>query len=350
MQKPLTDFARLIGRAAKLFRYAGIAVLALVVWFIGREVTALAQLAGTVHPALSWIVVAIALLLAWRLIGVPVWRYFRMPVAISPPDLPDADAAHLERRLDYLGRYLGALRRNPLLADSRGDIEAVRRDAAALRGGIRAKDEPAAALREFEKSRVEPLLEPLDREADRVIRAEALAVGVATALSPNGTLDAAIVLWRNANLVSRIGNIYYGRPGVRGSFRILRDVSSAALLATYLEGLSEVAGGVLRGMLGSVAGVVAGPLVDGSVNAIATLRVGYLAKGRCRSFRAWNDATRTQALADALAAARDRSGEVLAEIASKAGKGFGSVGDAVKGGLASLLSKLKGEETGPATA
>jgi len=347
MARPLSDFARVLGRLFWFLRFAGVVFLAVTVWFIGREVTALSEMASGVHPALGWIVIAVSTFLAIRLLGVPLYRFLKMPVTLTPPDIGSGDARRVERRLDYLGRYLGALRKNPLLTENRAEVEAVRREASTLRGEIAGRNDPKGALMEFERERVEPLLAPLDREADRVIRAEALSVGVATALSPNGTLDAALVLWRNANLVSRVANIYYGRPGVRGSFLILRDVSSAALLATYLEGLSEVAGGVLAGVLGSVAGIVAGPLVDGSVNAVATLRVGYLAKGRCRSFRAWTDATRKQALADAVATAKERSGGVIKEIVKRAGSGLGGVGDAVKGGFAALLSKLRGEEPDP---
>jgi len=329
-------------------RFAGIVLFALTVWFIGREVAALSEVASEVHPALGWIVIAVSLFLAVRLLGVPVYRFLRMPVTLTPPDLGDGNARAVAKRLDYLGRYLAALRNNPILASTRPEVEKVRREATTLRAEMAGRSDPRGALIEFERERVEPLLLPLDRAADRVIRAEALSVGLATALSPNGTLDAALVLWRNANLVSRIANIYYGRPGVRGSFLILRDVSSAALLATYLEGLSEVAGGLLSGLLGSVAGIVAGPLVDGSVNAVATLRVGHLAKGRCRSFRAWTDATRRQVLADAVAAAKERSGDVIKEIVRRAGSGIGGVGDAVKGGFAAFLKAVRREEPGPA--
>jgi uncharacterized membrane protein YcjF (UPF0283 family) len=348
MARPLSDFALVLRRVFWFLRFAGVVFLAVTLWFIGREVTVLAETASEVHPALGWLVAVAAVLLVVRLLGVPLYRFLKMPVTLTPPDLAAGDGRSIERRLDFLARYLAALRRNPHLAESRPEVEQVRREAQALRAEIAGRSDPKGALMEFEQERVEPLLAPLDREADRVIRAEALSVGVATALSPNGTLDAALVLWRNANLVSRVANIYYGRPGVRGSFLILRDVSSAALLATYLEGLSEVAGGVLAGVLGSVAGIVAGPLVDGSVNAVATLRVGYLAKGRCRSFRAWTDATRKQALADALAAAKERSGEVVKEIVKRAGSSLGGVGDAVKGGFAQLLRILKGEEPDPA--
>jgi hypothetical protein len=314
-----------------------------------------------VNPILGYAFLALVGVLAWRLLGVPVWRFLRMPAVLAPPKLPakaeEWTAAHVKARVDFLSRYLSGLRRNPRLAQTADRVRSAAEDLAALRerlSGLDAKT-ARAELARFEHVKVEPLLRALDREVDRLIRAEALSVGVATAVSPNGTLDAFIVLWRNANLVSRIANVYYGRPGVRGSFRILRDVSAAALLATYLEGLTEAAGGVLRGIFGSVVGVVAGPLLDGGINAVATLRIGYIAKARCRSFAAWTETTRAQALHDALAAAKDRSKEVIAELAKEAGVGIagaaGKVGGAVKEGLAGLLRKLRGEEgEGPAPA
>jgi hypothetical protein len=295
--------------------------------------------------------VILVLILVWRLIGVPVVRFLRLPTVLTPPKAPakreDWKARHIAARYRFLERYLAHAARNPLLEGSKREVRAAARAAAeAARRPGGDGDEPAlGALLRFERERVDPLLAPLDREVDKVIRSEALAVGVSTAVSPNGTLDAFLVLWRNANLVSRIANVYYGKPGARGSLRILRDVSAAALLATYLEGLTEAAGGLLRGVLGSVAGVVAGPVVDGSVNALATLRIGYLAKARCRSFKAWTDSTRKQALADALAAAKARSGEVVSEVAKAAGSALGgitgAVGDAMKGGVG-LLRKLFG--------
>jgi hypothetical protein len=79
--------------------------------------------------------------------------------------------------------------------------------------------------------------------------------------------------------------------------------------------------------------------VDGGINALATLRIGYLAKERCRSFKAWDDATKKHALSAAVAAAKARSQEVVSGIGKAAG-------GAVKGGLAGLFRKVKGQGGG----
>jgi len=356
MATPLNDMAIVFRRIFRFLRYAGFAMLALTLWFMAREVAALFRAAHAIHPVLAWILLVVVVALFVRLIGVPAWRFLKMPPVVRPPRLPDSEMewhkGHVEARVEFLRKFLAGLERNPRLGESRERIAAARAALDEVSTEVADGDAVAArsAVMAFEREIVDPLLEPLDREADQVIRNEALGVGIATALSPNGTLDAFIVLWRNVNLVGRIANIYYGRPGARGSLAVLRDVSSAALLATYLEGLTEAAGGLLRGIVGSVAGVVAGPLIDGGVNAVATLRIGYLAKGRCRTFKAWTETTRNQALKDALVAAKDRSVEVVAGIAKAAGATVsdlpGKMGEAVKGGVNAILKKLKGE--GPA--
>ncbi len=359
MAAVLNDFVLVFRRIFRAARWLGLAFLVVTLVLFVREAAAVFDVLGGADSPLAWMFAAVAIGLSLWLLGGPVYRFLRVPVVVAPPCLPERDEpwrdADLRRRTAFLLRYLRGLRRNPLLRDAGAGIAAAAEDLRALERRIAAAPDPAAAraiLGAFERDRVDALLAPLDREADRLIRAEALSVGLATALSPNGTLDAFLVLWRNANLVSRLANVYYGRPGVRGSLRILSDVSTAALLASYLEGLADAAGGVLRGFVGSVVGTVAAPVIDGTINAVATLRIGYLAKARCRSFAAWTDRTRTQALADAFAAAKARSKDVIAELAKSAGHGIaglpGKLADAVKGGFSAILRHFRAEGEEPA--
>ena len=346
MASPLNDMLLVFRRLFAFVKYLGFLFFAMTLIVIGREVGEFYQVIDRYSPLLAWAFLSLVLFLVARLIGVPVYRFIKMPVVISAPKLPakteEWTIAHCRDRIGYLRGYLKSLRRNPGLPHSIALIHAAEDAASALGDSLTDDADPKAARAEiasFEAEKVTPLLEPLDREVDRLIRVEAISVGAATALSPNGTLDAFIVLWRNGNLVSRIANIYFGRPGVRGSLAVLRDVSGAALLASYLEGLSDAAGGLIGGMLGSVAGVLAGPLVNGGINALATLRIGYLAKERCRSFKAWDEATKRKAISAALAAAKGRSQEVLGSVTKAAG-------GAVKGGLSGLIRKVKGQGGG----
>jgi len=351
MTTPLKDFADLIRKVFRIFRYFGVVFLGVTVWMILREVWTTFRNIHDGNAFLGWIFLVGVLGLGGWLLGVPIWRFLRMPSVLRAPRMPDEEedwrVRDVLRRLDYVDRYVARLLRNERLAERHATIREAREEAGSLRDRLAGSDDveaAKAAVAAFEKEQVEPILAPLDREVDQLIRREAFAGGVATAVSQNGSLDAFLVLWRNANLVSRIANVYYGRPGIRGSWRVLRDVSGAAFIASYLEGFTQWAGGFVHGVLG----VVAGPLLDGGVNALATLRVGYLAKGRCRSFRAWTEATRRQALAEAVVAAKSRSKDVMGDIARAVGgtlTGISDrVGDAVKGGLRSVMKRFRREE------
>ncbi|MCA8905174.1 MAG: DUF697 domain-containing protein, partial [Hyphomonas sp.] len=172
----------------------------------------------------------------------------------------------------------------------------------------------SADLEAFERQHIEALLKPLDKQVDSLIHAEAVGVGIATAVSMNGTVDAFIVLWRNANLVARISRIYFGRPHLMGSLRILRDVAAIVVVSRALEDVTDITGDVIGGLLGKMGGLVAGPVMDGGVNAMMTLKLGYLAKRRCRSFKGWSAKQAKSISAEALKDVKEESGSVVTDL------------------------------------
>jgi putative membrane protein len=360
MAAPLNDLVQVFRRIFKVFRWVSFGIIGVTVFVLAMQLAQIHGWLAAAHPAFGHAFLLLVAGVLFFCVGIPLARYIKVPVVLKPPELPSGDdaltMAHVKRRVRFLSRYVASLRRNPLLADQRPQVEETLRICEDLARRIETVPNAAAAMKEvgeFETTRLDALLEPIDAEADKVIRREALGVGLATAVSPNGTLDAFIVLWRNANMVSRIANLYYGRPGARGSLIVLRDVSAATLLATYLEGLSDMAGGLIGSLFGGIAGTLAGPVIDGSVNALATLRIGYTARARCRSFQAWTEKSRAQALKEAFAMAKARSREVLGEIVRSAEGGItqlgGKVVDAAKGGLGSLWRKVTGQDAEGAT-
>jgi putative membrane protein len=266
------------------------------------------------------------------LIGLPTWRYLRIPAVMQPPavDLRDGRATHEElvRHARFLSRYCRSLSRNPELAEQRAQITQTAADAAGLYRRARSAhaDDLAGLLgeiRAFERDRVEPLLQALDARVDAYIRKEAVSVGIGTAVSLNGTLDAFIVLWRSANMVSRIARFYYGRPGLRGSLLILRDVVGAMVVSRAMDPLSDKAGDLAGGVLGRLGGIVAGPVMDGAINALMTMKVGHLAKRRCRSFQAWNEKTMRRVVMDVLTRVKTESTGIVGELLTRLGR-FGT--------------------------
>lgn len=281
-----------------------------------------------VHPSLGWAFIAVLSLILLVLVGRPLAGFFRTPVMATPPDVhvdpENPGAAAMKERLHYDLKYLKAMRRNPELSLERPLIDADIKVGQGLlaRCGV-AKGEDAKALAQdianFETKHIEVRLRALDARIDRLIHAEAVSVGVATAISMNGTIDAFIVLWRNANLVSRIARTYFGRPNLRGSLLILRDVAAIVVLSRAVEDVTEMTGEIVGGLLGRMGGLVAGPVMDGGINAMMTLKLGYLAKRRCRSFEAWTPERSGSIAEEALKRVKAESGSVIAELLKRSG-------------------------------
>ncbi len=129
------------------------------------------------------------------------------------------------------------------------------------------------------------LMAPLDLAATREVEAAARRVALATALIPLALADVAVALYANLAMVRRVAEIYGGRAGNIGSWRLMRRVF-AHLLATGALALTDdmigtVAGGGLLSKLSRRFG-------EGVVNGALTARVGLAAMDLCRpmAFRA----------------------------------------------------------------
>ncbi len=356
MPLPLQPFGTVLRTVFRFARAASYALIGLMGLFLALRVAEGFRFFRDLHPALGWLFLALLLSALVWFVGRPVARFFRVPVALRPPRLPPAQERaprHLVRHLAFVERYVRAVARNPEWSGRPEDVE---RAAAACRA-LRERAARAAAAdlpglsREvavLERQQVGALLRPLDLRATEIIRGEALAVGVATAISLNGTVDAFLVLWRNVNLVSRLANLYYGRPGPRGTLAILRDVSAATLASAYMQDLSEAAGSALGGVVGKGVGAFAGPVLDGALNAICTARIGYLAKSRCRAFSAWNEATRAEALRDALAEAATITTGLVGDLVRTVGGGLLRLPGRVLGAVSSTVAGWLRREDGAA--
>lgn len=184
------------------------------------------------------------------------------------------------------------------------------------------------------------LLRDLDGRVKHLIETEARVVGVTTALSPSGPLDAVLIVWRNGNLILRIADIYGVRPGGYGNYRLFRRVVTNMVLAALSQEAMQmlyaaygpaavqaatqgfrgvvgaistagstfapdpvtksifVAGGALgkgaADMVGEAAGQITGPLLQGVLNAILTIRIGLAAQTECRLVALSSDERRMQ--------------------------------------------------------
>ena len=123
------------------------------------------------------------------------------------------------------------------------------------------------------------LLAPLDALALREVEEAARRVATVTALVPLALADLVTALVSNLRMIRRVAEIYGGRSGSLGSWRLLRRVF-VSLVATGAVALTD-------DMLGSFAG---GGLLsklsrrfgEGVVNGALTVRVGLAAMDLCR--------------------------------------------------------------------
>lgn len=123
------------------------------------------------------------------------------------------------------------------------------------------------------------LLAPLDQQARREIEAAARTVAAATALIPLALADVIAALAANLRMIRRMAEIYGGRAGAVGGWRLARTVL-AHLVATGAVAAGDdlihtVAGGGLLAKLSRRFG-------EGVVNGALTARVGIAAMEVCR--------------------------------------------------------------------
>lgn len=172
------------------------------------------------------------------------------------------------------------------------DIAAARKAAAAVAALYASRPETAAARARLDERLAEvmdadavlgltetELMAALDQQARREIEAAARQVATVTAFVPLALADVAMALWANQRMIRRIAELYGGRSGSFGSWRLLRRVFGH-LVATGAIALTDdlihsVAGGGLLSKVSRRFG-------EGVVNAALTARVGVAAMEVCR--------------------------------------------------------------------
>lgn len=198
-------------------------------------------------------------------------------------------AVILLREFAALRRLTSAerLRARALDAVARDDPKAARHVAAELSALVADKPETAAgrrALRAIENEVVDgadivrlaeaEILAPLDRQARTLILDAAKRVSVVTAVSPRALVDIAYVLFEAGRLVRRLSELYGGRPGTLGFFRLARAVLAhlavTGAIAAGDEFVHQIVGQGLAARLSAKLG-------EGVVNGMMTARIGVAA-------------------------------------------------------------------------
>ncbi|TAU83961.1 YcjF family protein [Rhizobium leguminosarum] len=123
------------------------------------------------------------------------------------------------------------------------------------------------------------LLAPLDRKARALIVNASKRVSIVTAVSPRAVVDLLYVLYEAVRLVRAMAELYGGRPGTLGMFRLLRDV----LAHLAVTGSIAVGDSLVQQVLGhGLASKLSARLGEGVINGLMTARIGIAAMDLCR--------------------------------------------------------------------
>ncbi|MEO1610768.1 MAG: TIGR01620 family protein [Pseudomonadota bacterium] len=123
------------------------------------------------------------------------------------------------------------------------------------------------------------LLAPLDEAAEREVSRAARNVAAATAFIPLALVDVLTALYVNLSMIRRIAEIYGGRAGWLGSWRLLKAVATHLVAAGAMAVGDDLIGPALGG--GAVA-KLSRRFGEGLVNGALTARIGVAAIEVCR--------------------------------------------------------------------
>lgn len=320
------EIFRLLHEAWDDLKWAAACIAGFVALLVVSQVVVLHLVLAQLHPVLGWLSTAAFVAAFAGLVVRPIGTLARLPPGACPPDVdlgdPDLTRTQLRSRLDADDGWLDGMLQNPAFSSQASTITAIREDLATLRASLRSGGAVRALadqLDAIEENRIAPLLAPIDAEVDAYIQKEALEVGVLTAASASGFVDALIVLWRNANMVVWIVQRYYGRGSIRLCTQVLVSLGLTVVSSRVLEAVADTAGDVLKDLLGNIAGRLFGALLDGSANALMTLKLGYLTRRRCNTFREWTDAHAESHLGEVISRVEDEAEELVRELIERHG-------------------------------
>ena len=247
-------------KRALLWISIGLMIFFLVVAF--NQLLSLYRNLSTVSTILAIIITSLAGLILLALLLFPVYIFIRFPRMEQLPESKE-DPEYPE----YLKRQVEKMKRNRHLKSVRFDFSGT-------------SDEQV----------LEEAYRVLKRRGDEMMRTDASAVFLTTAVSQNGVLDGLTVLAALVKLVYNLTTLYENRPDlhritylygqIAGVVLLVRTIEDADLIEDQVEPLmaSLLSGSVISVIPGAVGitTLIVNAVVEGTVNALLTLRVGAI--------------------------------------------------------------------------
>lgn len=239
---------------------AGLAVLGITLWAENLVRTLLER-----QPALGWVALGLLALAALGLIGF-IAKETRAIMRLEKLDdlresfqkaYDEEDTPAARKALDQVSAIY---RGHPNTAHGRATFEQQRV------GVLDAQDLIVIAE--------ETLMDPLDKEAVRLVSTSARRVSLVTALSPRALVDIAMVAFQCVTLTRQIAQLYGARPGVLGAMKLIRHMMAHLAIT---GGIAATEGLVSQVLGHSLAARLSTRLGEGVINGLLTARVGIAA-------------------------------------------------------------------------
>ena len=236
------------------------------------------RLLASIHTYLALAVTLIILLLLSYLFY-RVWRIYHGPKAMKT--LPHNYTR--QELLKYLIQMERILRHNPnisVVPEKLPEVEIA---------SIIDEDEVEQQIQLYQ-TQIESMLSQLESESNQIIQENANALFISTAISQNGVLDSAMVLYTLGRMIYQLARLYETYPTLQSLFRLYSQVITAVLAARSIEDydliesqlepvITSVVGESLASMIPGmvpITNLIISSVLEGSINAFLTLRVGYI--------------------------------------------------------------------------
>ena len=238
----------------------GILVLIVFVLIIINQLVSFYQNLSLIHPILGIAGTALLGIILFALLTMPFLLIAKLP---APLPFPDSNA-DLEK---YQHEFKNRLAKHSVAKENKLDPH------------------------NPEELRV--IDEKLKEKADKIIFQSASAVFISTAISQNGKLDAFTVLAAQIRLIWMVSHVYWQRPSLRNLQQLYTNVAINAMAASGIEqiDLSQQIQPIVNAMIkspgkhipviGNAAHIITESILEGTVNAFLTLRIGVLTKNYC---------------------------------------------------------------------
>lgn len=256
----MTQYSKLIQR---LMLFVGLFLSLIFLLFVINQIHLIQQLASEINQSFGKFILVTCSFLLLVLFLIPFFIYFRLPAPLIHP----TDEAGIPA---YEKKLRSRWKNHPFLVAEKLDLESA--------GGL-------------DQARI-----ILQKESNRIIQRNASAVFLTTAISQNGRLDGLTVLATQIRMVWQIAKLYKQRPSLREMSWLYGNVAITTLLAAELEDMdiSEQVEPIINSvmgtsasksipMFGNVTEVIMDSMLQGSVNAFLTLRVGIICRQYCSS-------------------------------------------------------------------